>query len=95
MLVAAGAGACGCVVVGVCAGVWLWARAWCAGAWAHVCVWVWVRHRCFSHFSSISVKSFNFLCGDSIPNLCQDAWSTLRAQIEKCCQVFSELYLSR
>ena len=34
-------------------------------------------------------------CGDSIPNLCEDVWSTLRAHIEKCSQVFSELYLSR
>ena len=34
-------------------------------------------------------------CGDSTPNLCNDAWCTLRAQIEKCSQVFSELYLSR
>ena len=36
-------------------------------------------------------------CGDSTPNLCKwckDAWSTLRAQIEKCSQVVSELHAS-
>ena len=27
------------------------------------------------------------VCGDSIPNLCKDAWPTVRAQIEKCSHV--------
>ena len=54
---------CGCVgvVVGVCAGVWLWVSAWCVGAWARECggegVWVFVffsKHFPFSF-------SFSFL----------------------------------
>ena len=32
--------ACACVVVGVCAGVWLWVSAWSVGAWARMCVGV-------------------------------------------------------
>ena len=30
--------------------------------------------------------------GDSTSNLCKDVWPTLRAEIEKCSQVLSELH---
>ena len=38
------------MAVGVCAGVWLWVSAWCAGAWAFVCVGLGAAFLCDSLF---------------------------------------------